>query len=300
MLDREQFSQGFLNWVQAVSELVAGIVAIDGKQLRRSHDRRVGKGVIHMVSAWGEANGLVLGQQKVDEKSNEITAIPLLLKALDLTGCIVTIDAMGCQREIAAQIVDQGGDYVLSLKGNQGQLFEDVQAMFAYFEQEEFADIAHDYHKTVDKGHGRIEIRECWAFTPHEWQTYFRTLDKWPSLQSVAMIRSQRIIGEKTTAETHLVISSLTAQAKLILQAKRHHWGIENKLHWVLDVAFAEDLSRVRQGYAAENLAVIRHLVLNLLRQDKKYKLGIENKRLRCGWDVAYRTQVLNGITSLC
>jgi predicted transposase YbfD/YdcC len=286
--------------MQAVCELVAGIVAIDGKQLRGSADKQVGKGAIHMVSAWGEANGLVLGQQKVDEKSNEITAIPLLLAALDLTGCIVTIDAMGCQRDIAAQIDDQGGDYVLSLKGNQGQLHEDVQEMFAYFEKINFVEIEHDYHKTVEKGHGRIEIRECWAFNPHPWQEHFRTLNKWQGLQSVAMIRAQRLIGEKTTMETRFVISSLTVQAKLILHANRHHWGIENKLHWVLDIAFAEDLSRVRQGYAAENLAVIRHLVLNLLRQDKRSKLGIENKRLRCGWDAKYRSQMLNGITSLC
>ncbi|MCB8944370.1 MAG: ISAs1 family transposase [Ardenticatenaceae bacterium] len=300
VLDREQFSRGFLSWMQAVCELVAGIVAIDGKQLRRSHDKSVGKGAIHMVSAWGEANGLVLGQEKVAEKSNEITAIPLLLAALDLTGCIVTIDAMGCQREIAAQIDEQGGDYVLSLKDNQGHLYEDVQEMFAYFQKIDFVDVQHDYCQTVDKGHGRIEIRECWAFNPHEWQDYFRTLDKWQGLQSVAMIRAQRVSGDKTTVETRFVISSLTAQAKLILQAKRRHWGIENKLHWVLDVAFAEDLCRVRQGYAAENLAVIRHLVLNLLRQDKKSKLGIENKRLRCGWDARYRTQILKGITSLC
>jgi predicted transposase YbfD/YdcC len=300
VLDREQFSQSFLGWMGAVCDLVAGIVAIDGKQLRRSYDKQDGKGAIHMVSAWGEANGLVLGQQKVAEKSNEITAIPLLLAALDLTGCIVTIDAIGCQREIAAQIDDQGGGYVISLKGNQGQLHEDVQEMFAYFKKIAFVGIEHDYHKTVDKGHGRIEIRECWAFNPHAWQEHFRTLDKWQALQSVAMIRAQRIVGEKTTTETRFVISSLTAEAKLILQANRHHWAIENKLHWVLDIAFAEDLCRVRQGFAAENLAVIRHLVLNLLRQDKGSKLGIENKRLRCGWDTHYRTQMLNGIISLC
>lgn len=296
----QEFQQGFLNWMSSVSQLIEGVVAVDGKKLRRSHDKGIGKEAIHMVSAWGVANGLVLGQRKVDEKSNEITAIPQLLEALDLKDCIVTIDAIGCQRDIAQQIVDQEGDYVLSLKGNQGQLHKDVAEMFDYFAEIAFQEIAHDYHKTVNKGHGRLEVRECWVFEPAAWSDYFRTLDKWAGLQAVAMIRSQRQEAEKVTTETRYFITSLTAQAERILSTARHHWGIENGLHWVLDIAFNEDQSRVRQGHAAENLAVIRHLVLNLLSQEKSLKVGKKNKRLRCAWDVEYREKVLSGFSLLC
>lgn len=299
VVNGQEFQQGFLNWMGNVSQLIEGIVAVDGKQLRRSHDKGIGKEAIHMVSAWGVANGLVLGQRKVDEKSNEITAIPQLLEALDLKDCIVTIDAMGCQTEIVQQIVDQDGDYVLSLKGNQGQLHEDVIELFDYFEEIAFQEVDHDYHKRVNKGHGRLEVRECWAFEPAIWSEYFRTLDKWAGLQAVAMIRTQRKQGEKVTTETRYFITSLTAQAEKILFAARNHWGIENGLHWVLDIAFNEDQSRIRQGQAAENLAVIRHLVLNLLALEQSLKVGKKNKRLRCAWDVDYRDKVLAGFSSL-
>ena len=300
LINPKQFRESFQEWMKSVCDVVSGVVAIDGKKVRRSHDKKRGREAIHMVSAWGEANGVVLAQEKVDEKSNEITAIPLLLEVLDLKNCIVTMDAMGCQREIAKQIVNKGGDYVLFLKGNQEHLLEDVQEMFAYFKKVEFAHIDHNYHKTVNKNHGRLEIRECWTFDPHQWCSHFRTLDKWAGLQSVGMIRAYRYVGETVSTQTRFVISSLTNQAKRLLQATRSHWGIENKLHWVLDVVFREDLSRVRQGFAAENLAVIRHLVLNLLKQEKTAKLGIQNKRLSCAWNTSYRDKVLAGLVSLC
>ena len=299
VINAAQFQQGFLNWMGSVTELVKGVVAIDGKKLRRSHDKGIGKEAIHMVSAWGVANGLVLGQQKVDEKSNEITAIPYLLAALDLAGCVVTIDAMGCQKEIAAQIVDNEADYVLALKGNQGQLLADTEEMFAYFQKIAFKNIVHDYHKTVNGGHGRLETRECYVFDPHLWSHYFRTLAQWPALSSLAMVVSRRQEGEKVTVETRYYISSLEPQAASILEAIRAHWHVENKLHWVLDVAFNEDQNRTRTGNAAQNLAVIRHLVLNLLAVEKTAKVGKKNKRLRCAWDVAYREKVLAGLDNL-
>lgn len=294
-IDAEQFQAGFSNWITGVAKkLNAQVIAIDGKKLRRSHERSIGKNAIHMVSAWATEAHLVLGQQKVDAKSNEITAIPLLLNTLTLSGCIVTIDAMGCQTDIANTIVNQEADYVLSLRGNQGNLHADAIEMFTHFEEIAFKDVDHSYAKQVNKGHGRVEKRECWSFDPTSWKDCFRTLKKWPTIKSITLIEATRTINGIDTSEKRYFISSLPPQADVILNAVRSHWGIENGLHWVLDIAFREDESRIRQGHSAENMAVLRHIALSLLKQERSAKVGIKAKRLKCGWDENYLLKVLH------
>jgi predicted transposase YbfD/YdcC len=242
------------------------------------------------------ANHLVLGQVKVDEKSNEITAIPELLRALDISGCIITTDAMGCQKEIASLIVEGGGDYVLALKENHGQLHEDVTLLFDDLVASCFSAYSFDVKQTVNGGHGRLETRQCWTISDPKVVQALRGTKNWEKLQSVVKIQAKRNDGQKETVEDRYYLSSLDGNAERLLWAARIHWGIENGLHWVLDIAFREDESRVRKDHGAQNLATLRHIALNLLKQENTAKIGIKNKRLRAGWDEQYLLRVLAGL----
>ena len=294
-IDPEEFQASFIAWVQAVHHLTQGqVIGVDGKQLRGSHDRGKGQPALYMVSAWAEQNHLVLGQRQVEEKSNEITAIPALLRLLDIKGCIVTIDALGTQTKIAKQIIEAEGDYLLAVKHNQGRLYTDLERLFSYDQQQGFQDAPYEYAKEVKKGHGRIDVRECWATSHPEYLASVKQVKKWANLQSLVMIVRRRIREGEETVKTRFYISSLEANAQRILKATRQHWGIENGLHWVLDIAFNEDRSRVRKDHAPANLAVLRHMAVNLLKQETSAKGGIKAKRLQAGWNEEYLIKVLS------
>ncbi|MEG5136926.1 MULTISPECIES: ISAs1 family transposase [unclassified Microcoleus] len=292
-LNPEQFQKCFLSWIQSISCLNLGeVIALDGKTLRHSYDRGGDKKAIHMVSAWATSQRLVLGQVKVDKKSNEITAIPALLKVLKLNGSIVTIDAMGCQRSIVKSIVEQGGDYVITLKKNQPSLYARVEELFKQALAQGFSGFKHTAYSTKkESNHGRSEIRHHLILS--DIKELIDPENQWEKLHSVGMIESVRIVKGKTTIETRYYISSSPNNAQKFGESVRSHWGIENRLHWVLDVGFREDDCRIRKDNAPQNFAVIRHISLNLLNQEKTSKTGVKNKRLRAGWDDDYLTKIL-------
>lgn len=299
-LDPDEFRGCFLAWVQAVVGKVGEqVVAIDGKTLRGSHDRAAGKEALHLVSAWATASGLVLGQVATEAKSNEITAIPLLLRLLDLEGTTVTIDAMGCQTAIASQVVEQGADYVLALKDNHPALRERVRLAFADARDAVGTTLPlADVTPTIshDHVHGRVEARRCRAIGDPAYLAYIDPDHRWPHLRSIVLIESTRRVGATVATEARHYLSSLPADAQRLAHAIRSHWGIENRLHWVLDVTFREDRSRVRDGHAPENLAIVRHFALNLLRQDRSVRGSVATKRLRAALNDHYLRSLLNGL----
>ncbi len=290
-LNPEEFNRRFLIWVESMNPIIADeIINIDGKTVRHSYDTKTNTSAIHMVSAWANKAGIILGQIKVNEKSNEITAIPELIELLELEGCVVTIDAMGTQKKIAEKIVDKNADYMLALKGNQGTLKDDVELYFEEIDEKNYDTEIVDYDKHIEKDHGRIEIRECWSTEEIQWLSQ---KGDWKSLQSISLVRSTRIIDDKETKEDRLYISSLNAIAQKHNFIIRKHWGIENSLHWVLDMAFDEDHCRKRKNHSAENFAIVRHVALNKLKKETASKLSIRRKRLTAGWDSDYLEKII-------
>jgi len=294
LLDPEQVQESFINWVQSVANLTKGKVrAIDGKTLRGTNKKGKRNAFVHIVSMWACTEGLSLGMVKVDDKSNEITAIPKLLEMIDIKGTIITIDAMGTQTAIARQIQDNGGDYILALKGNHSTLHNEVENFFEQAEAVEFDGVEHSSYHIIEQGHGRTEKREVYVTEDIEW---LPRKEEWKGLKSLIMIVSKRTVKEFSSTFRHYYISSLEGDARTVAHSIRSHWGIENRCHWVLDIGFREDEQQAHAGHIAENFAILRRIVLNLLRQDKR-KGGIELKRKEAGWDPSYLLELL-GIKS--
>jgi predicted transposase YbfD/YdcC len=289
-LDAEQFQRCFVAWVAAITGMPSGVVAIDGKTSRRSYQNKGGKAPIHMVSAFAARQRLVLGQVKVAEKSNEIIAIPKLLDMLAIEGAIVTIDAMGCQRDIAQKIIDKKADYVLALKGNQGSLREDVEVFVAEQKAKDFKDTTVSRAETIDADHGRIETRTTTVI--HD-VTWLQERHDWPGLKAVVVVESSRELGDKIERETRFYITSLVLLANLLGPIVRAHWAIENSLHWVMDMIFRDDECRVRTDHAPANFATIKHMAHNLIRRAP----GKDSLRLRrkvAAWDDDFLASIIN------
>lgn len=292
-LNPEDFATSFSNWINLiVQKLGVEIISIDGKTLKQSYDRNNFQKALHIVSAWANNNKLVLGQKKVDSKSNEITAIPALLETIDIAGNVITIDAMGTQKEIAAQIINKKGNYILALKGNQSKLHQQVKEWFEQAKNNNFSGIEYSCHKQVESGHHRLEKRQVYS-VPITVLPPLHNQNKWQGLKTVIMVVSERQLWNKTTNEIKFYISSLISNAEIISHAIRSHWGIENTLHWSLDVTFSEDKSRIRKDNAPENFALLRKLALNLLNQEKTTKASNKMKRYRAAMDNNYLLKIL-------
>lgn len=296
LMDSKVFAECFVRWTQAVRrQIQREVVAVDGKSLRRSADPGKGRGAIHLVNAWATDNGLALGQVKTSEKSNEITAAPELLRALELEGCIVTLDAMGCQKNMAKEIMEADADYVLALKGNHEVAREEVESFFQQAQRTGWKDVAHDYKETVEKEHGRIETRRYWITEKIDW---FADREQWEGLRSMGMVESTRQIGETTSRQVRYYLCSLQADAVEFARAVRGHWAVENNLHWMLDVCFGEDQSRARGGHAAQNLGILRQIALNALKRDTTRQDAIKGKRKIAGWDETFLATLLGNLNA--
>ena len=292
MLSPEAFNKCFIAWTQALAKKLKGVVAIDGKTLRRSFGSTSKTTALHVVSLWSAENDLVMGQIRTATKSNEITAIPKLLEMLDITGCTVTIDAMGCQKEIARKVLDRGANYVFGLKGNQENTFDAVKYLFDWEEKNGYSGVFHRGYETIEKDHGRIEKRTVHTISNLDGIEGF---EKWPGLRSLAMVISTReIMGQSPTTERRYYLSSLEGNAETMSMAIRSHWGIENKLHWVLDMNFREDYARNRTDHSAENMAILRHMALNLLKKENSSKTSLRGKRLKASWSDDYILTLLS------